>query len=66
MQLHLEWQLNSVRGELHLLKFALVAQLVEHLICNEKVAGSNPVFGSKCTDGYIEILEECEKLPSGK
>ncbi len=26
--------------------FALLAQLVEHLIGNEKVAGSNPVQGS--------------------
>jgi hypothetical protein len=24
-----------------------VAQLVEHLICNQRVAGSNPVAGSK-------------------
>jgi hypothetical protein len=34
-----------------LLKVAGLAQLAEHLICNQKVIGSNPIAGSKWKKG---------------
>lgn len=65
MQLHLEWQLNSVRGELNLLNFLLMSHSGRlHCLCNAEGKphiGSNPIISSRCTDGYIEILEIHER-----
>ncbi len=40
----------------YLARIALVAQLVEHLICNQGVAGSNPAGGTKITN-KINVLQ---------
>ena len=50
MQSTFDWLLKG--GDLHILaalQSAGIAQLVEHLIRNEGVAGSIPVFGTKLT-----------------
>ncbi len=33
-----------------------IAQLVEHLICNQRVAGSTPVAGSKLPRSYVVFV----------
>jgi hypothetical protein len=31
--------------------------LVEHLVCNQRVAGSNPVTSTKCYAGLAQLVE---------
>lgn len=42
-----------------------LAQLVEHLVCNQTVAGSNPVVSTRvltCKDW--SVIQVCHSLPS--
>ena len=52
------WRLQKAvkRAIMHLYpNFAIIVQLVEHLIRNERVAGSNPVCGSNKNAGVESI-----------
>ncbi len=45
-----------------------VAQLAEHLICNQQVAGSSPIVGSKFCSVFGEVAEwlkaaDCKSAP---
>ena len=44
--------------------FAKVAQLVEQLICNQPVVGSNPIFGSRIKGSLPEWLKgtDCKSV----
>lgn len=42
--------------------FAEVAQLVEQLICNQSVVGSNPIFGLKRGDNRPELFSAKLKI----
>jgi hypothetical protein len=44
--LTLTFTISLAKIEIVRIAYAEVAQLVEQLICNQQVAGSNPVFGS--------------------
>jgi hypothetical protein len=39
-------------------KYAMVVQLVERLVANEKVAGSNPVHRSTVIENDSKLVEE--------
>ena len=41
-----------------------LAQLVEHLICNQAVVGSNPTAGSTSHKGLLEIVRFNQKCVS--
>ena len=41
---------------------ARIAQLVEQLICNHQVGGSNPFAGSKIFDSLIPVFRNRTKL----
>ena len=45
--------------------FAGVAQLVEHLICNQDVAGSSPIVSSTILKGRC-VVRFVEEFPSGQ
>ena len=39
-----------------------VAQLVEQLICNQQVIGSNPIASSKVSENYFYVKLSCQFL----
>lgn len=50
------------------LRHAGIAQLVEHLIRNERVVGSNPIIGSSEIRGlqFFELLQVCKRCATLK
>ena len=45
--------------------FACVAQLAEHLICNQQVVGSSPIIGSKNRERHKLTKTERKPLQNG-
>jgi hypothetical protein len=46
--------------------YASVAQLVEQLICNQRVGGSNPLAGLAVTDLAMNFCMEMGRYQSGQ
>jgi hypothetical protein len=59
-----EWAYGSGEGAIEITREAGLAQLVEHVICNHGVTGSNPVAGTNEINSLMKELASRQLPPS--